>query len=392
MAVLAGGAHLAAQQTDDIAADARMRLGTVRLAPTVEFVSGIDSNVFNTAENPRSDFTWTLSPKTEAAMRLGKAQLAGKVATDFIYFQRSATERSVNIDSSIKLALPFNRVRPYVSSSFLRTRQRPSLEIDARSLRHEQSVGAGVAVRVSGKTDAEITSSVSQVAFDAGETYFDTYLQDVFNRTTTTVALSLRQRVTPLTTMSLVIDAKDEAFALSPARDSRSIRVAPEFEFASTALVSGKASVGYRQFRGQDASMPDFNGTVATAELGYTLLGVTRFTFQARRDVEYSFEPRAPYYVLSGIGGDVTQQVSDSIGLTVRTTRYQLAYRNLAEGSEGVGLPGADVVTVTGGGVIYKVGRALRIQVNVDDYRRVSALDLRAYNGLRAGTSVLYGF
>lgn len=390
--VFFGANRLAAQQTADTDAATGLRLGGLSLTRTIEFNSGIDTNVFNSSAEPTSDFTWTLTPRTEAAFRLGRARVTGRGSADFVYFQQSSTERSINLDGSVKLTAPFNRVRPFVSSSFVKTRQRPSFEIDARSLRHERSLSAGTAVRVSGKTDFEVAATTTDTAFDPSAVFVDTYLREVFNRTTRTLSLSARHALTPLTTVTMTVDSMGEQFALSPVRNSRSIRVAPGFEFASTALISGKASVGYRSFDAKDASVPDFKGAVASVELAYTLAGTARFLVQANRDVQYSYEATAPYYVLSSLGGGIIERITDSMGITARGARYRFSYRSIApDVLDGSSRPD-DTMTLESGGVLYKIGRDLRISVNVDHYSRVSPLLLRKFSSIRGGTSIVYGF
>jgi hypothetical protein len=49
-------------------------------------------------------------------------------------------------------------------------------------------------------------------------------------------------------------------------------------------------------------------------------------------------------------------------------------------------------VTIAGGGVLFKIGRDLRVTVNIDYYNRISPFFFRRYSGLQAGSSVVYGF
>jgi hypothetical protein len=380
-----------AEQATDPGANARMSVGSVRLSPSIDFSGGIDSNVFNSADEPKSDFVWTLSPKTQASVRLGPARMTGKGSVDFVYFQRIATERSVNLDGSIKLAVPLNRIEPFASASLLKTRQRPSFEIDARSLRHERSVSLGTAARIAAKTTVEFVTTRSELEFDAGAVFLDASLRELLNRTTTTINMSVRHRLTPLTTLNMASEATDERVVFSPIRDARSIRVAPGFEFAPQGLLSGKVSVGYRLFDPRDPSVPDFRGTVASVDLAYTLLGDTRFLFKANRDVEYSYLIAAPYYVLSGIGGEIGQRVSNSIGITVRGGRHRLSYRSRSP-EIADDLSRADRLLFYGGGFFRKIGPDLRVNISVDYFRRLSPLALREYSGLRVGSSVVYGF
>jgi hypothetical protein len=384
----------AQEETHDPAGGAPMKMGSIGLWPNIGFSSGIDSNVFNSADQPRSDVVLTLTPKTEATARLGPVRITGHGSVDFVYFQHLATERSINLNGSVKLAVPLNHVEPFVSASFLKTRERPSFEIDARSLRHERSVSLGTTTRVSAKTRVELVTTRSEVEFDAGTVFLDTNLRELLNRITTMIGLSLRHQLTPLTTLIMAADATDERFVFSPVRDAWSIRVAPKVEFAPKGRISGRASMGYRLFNLRDSSVPDFTGEVASVDLVYTLLGDTRFVFKANRDVEYSYEPTAPYYVLTGIGGEISQRVANSIGVTVRGGQYQLRYeQRLPEAAQVIDdRSGPDRVVFYGGGFFHRIGHDLRISIDLDYYRRLSPLVSRVYSGLRGGSSVVYGF
>src|SRR3989442_3497896 len=87
----------AAQNGSDPASEAPMRLGPLTLTPSVSLTNfGIDSNVFNEVDNPKRDFTATLSPSTEARLRLGRAPVIANGGVDFVYFSQYASQRSLN--------------------------------------------------------------------------------------------------------------------------------------------------------------------------------------------------------------------------------------------------------------------------------------------------------
>jgi hypothetical protein len=390
--VSCGVIPLTAQQSDTTDAMPRTHIGAVSFSPSIELNGGVDTNVFNSPVEQRPDFNWILTPKTSADFRMGRALVSGGASADFVYFKTYATERSINLDGSMKVTVPLNRVRPYFSASFLKTRQRPSVEIDSRSMRHEHSFVAGATVRFSGRSEADVSVTSSDVAFDPSAVYLDTYLRDVFNRTTTTVKVSGRYVLTPLTAVSLAVDSTEEHFTLSPVRDSRSVRIAPTVTFASTALISGSASIGYRAFNALDPSLTDFKGAVGSVDLAYTLSGSTRFTVQASRDIEYSYEVVEPYYLITGFGGGVTQRISNSIGVTARAARYQLVFQTIASAPAGSYGSEPDLLNVDGVGVFYKVGRKMRVNVYADYYNRASSMALRSFHGIRAGSSVVCGF
>ena len=174
----------------------------------------------------------------------------------------------------------------------------------------------------------------------------------------------------------------------------------PGFEFDPSALVSGKAAVGFRSFTAESPAMPDFNGVVASVELAYTLLGATRFSVQFDRDVQYSYQELEPYYLLSEIGAGVTQRVSDSLGITARVGRWRMDFSGLmsdrapddAEGPGAAAVSRVDTAVFFGGGLLRKISPDMRINVNVDAYHRSSLLLFRNLTGVKAGCSVAYTF
>jgi hypothetical protein len=174
-------------------------------------------------------------------------------------------------------------------------------------------------------------------------------------------------------------------------RDTDTLRVAPGLEFAPSALISGMVHVGYRRFTPADERLPEYTGPVAAVDIQYVMRGATRFSYYVQRDVQYSFNPLTPYYVSTGTGGGVTQRVTPvwEVGgrLGVENLAYQAA--DIGEQSES---GYSDRVTHYGGLIGYVFGRTATFRVHGDYYFRISGIDDREYEGLRVGTSIVYGF
>ena len=111
---------------DDPVANARLRFGVIGLDPRLGIRDlGVDSNVFNSAENEQQDLTFTLAPGGQLYMRTGKGLLTIDGGVEVVYFNEFSSERSVNSDVTGRYELRFNRMRPYVSARSVNTRQRP---------------------------------------------------------------------------------------------------------------------------------------------------------------------------------------------------------------------------------------------------------------------------
>jgi hypothetical protein len=385
-------ARALAQETPDPFSTARMHLGPVAFTPTLVVSDvGIDANVFNDWENPKQDFTATVGSQADAWLRLGRARVNGRGSLRLLYFNKYASERSVNGDGAARVELPLTHLKPYASASYLTTRERFGFEIDARARHYERAFTVGLDVPVTSRTTIGVSVRRTDISYAADAVFLGTYLRDVFNRKLQTLGASLRYKLTPLTALVLQADAESARFRFSPGRDSDTLRVMPGVEFSTFALINGSASVGFRKLDMLGPGMPDYRGPVAAVELGYTLLGATRFSVRAERDAYYSFEIESPYYVLDGVTGSITQHVTGAWDVVARAGRQRLDYRCLSAECTTT-TSREDLVTSYGGGFGYRVGSTARVGLNIDSSRRHSPAATRDYEAVRIGTFLTYGF
>src|ERR1700722_8025393 len=192
--------------TTDPSATATVHFGQLALRPTLALTNlGVDTNVFYQPdqESPKSDFTATVTPATDLWLRLGRSWLTGTVKEDLVYYRRYASERSVNGFYDAGLLVPLNRVIFNAGGSYLDTRERPSFEIDVRSQRYETRANGSIEVRTLPKTFFGVRVERATIDFAQSAEFLGTSLQYALNRTTSTAALTVRHRLTPLTTLTL---------------------------------------------------------------------------------------------------------------------------------------------------------------------------------------------
>jgi len=370
---------------------ARIRFGPVAMNPTIGITNvGIDTNVFNEWDDPKKDFTATITPGTNLWFRAGRTRLIGRANLGYMYFQQYAHERSLNTDVSARYEVNLFHVRPYAVFSYLNTRDRPGFEIDARARRFEHAYGFGADVPLTSRTTFGVLARRQATSYAADAVFLGTYLRNVFDRHEDTLQASLHYKLTTLTTFVVQANAARARFTYSRVRNSDAVRVMPGVEFNAFAIIQGSAYVGLRKLDMLGPGIPDYKGAVASVDLGYTLLGATRFAVQANRDVYYSFEPSWPYYVLTGFTGTVTQRLAGPFDAQARIGRQNLEYPRIGQSIFEIGR--TDTVRFFGGGVGYRFGRSARLGFNVDSYQRHSPVFTRAYKGLRVGSSLTYGF
>lgn len=373
---------------DDPVESARIQLGPLGITPSGAINNiGVDSNVFNDVESPQRDFTFTVSPQVDAWFRAGRSLTSMNGRLDLVYFQRFASERSVDGEVDGRVELRGNRITPWLGGGMFTGRQRVGYEIDLRSRRTRGTLRTGVDLRLTPKSS--FVFSVQRVSHDfAGDSFLGVNLRDSLTHLSRSGALEYRFAATVYTTLVVNSEILHERFVLASERNSNSVRLVAGADFDERALVGGRVRVGYRRFSGLGAGLPDYSGAIASFVTGFSVADRTEVEFAGDRDIEYSFERTYPYYVITGGSVTLTPRLTDVWDIQARAGGRRLAYRTLV----GSGAPDRlDRHVSFGAGVGYHFGREVRLGFNVDRERRGSPLRARDYTGYRIGTSVTYG-
>jgi hypothetical protein len=378
-------------QDDDPVETARIQAGPFGLTPTIALSNlGVDSNVFNTFEDPKKDFTFTISPGADLFFRAGPSRLEVNSRADLVYFHEYSSERSLDGDFDGRWEIRWNRLTPWIAAGYSSGRQRVGYEIDARSRREIKDYAGGIELRVASKTRIAASAQRTAYWYDANAVFLGTSLQDTLNRESEILGLQYRQALTVLTTFVVHGERMRDTFEFSPERDSESTRVTAGFDLGDQALVAGGARVGYRKHTNISGAVPGFSGLVANYGVALTVAGRTRFEVAGTRDVNHSYELAYPYYVLTGATLTGTPRLSDSWDVQGRVGIQRLAYRAADDAIEALA-DRMDQYRLFGAGVGYHLGREMRIGFNVDRQHRTSPVQSRDYEGYRIGTSITYG-
>ena len=375
-------------------AKVRVRIGALWMNPSIGVSNlGVDQNVFNEADaqQPKSDFTATVTPRTDLWLRLGPSWLNGTIDEQIVWYQKYSSERSTNNRFLVGWRLPANVFNVNLQASYAKTRERPGYEIDLRAPRKTVGLVGAVEGRIMSRTFIGVRAERQTVDFDDSALFGKALLRDELNHVTTSGSVTLRHQLTPLTSIELNGTRANDRFDFSPLRNSESTAFGGSISFDPLALIQGSASFGVRDFRPESPDIPGYTGGTMAVDLSYTLLGSTRFAVRAVRDIQYSFDVTQPYYVQTGFEGSVAQQIFGPVDVVGRVNRQNLAYRDRA----GVPQPASnrtDTIRSYGFGVGYHFGGDLRLGFNVDNVRRDSDLAARSYDGLKYGAALTYGF
>jgi hypothetical protein len=388
--LLAGSSSAVAQSVDEPIERARIHLGRLGLTPSMALTGlGIDSNVFNEFEDPKSDFRFTVSPQLDAWLRAGRSRLHVGGRSDLWYFHRYSSERSADYAANARFEVRGARVLPWFNGSLVAGRQRLGYEIDLRYRGVTGQLEGGVDVRVAGRTRVGLTARHVNYDHESAD-FLGSNLREVLDRSTDGLGLQVKHALTPLTTVVLSGERSRDRFQFTPERDSDSWRVETGFDLSSFALIAGRGRIGYRRFTGTGAALPSYAGVVASVAASSTLAGRTHIEVTTERDINYSWELSYPYYVLTGAMLTVTPQLTPRWDIRGRVGTQHLAYR-AAVGVLELPLDRVDTFGVMGAGIGFRIAPDVRIGIDVDRERRESPVRRRAYEAFRTGLSVTYG-
>ena len=205
--------------------------------------------------------------------------------------------------------------------------------------------------------------------------------------------MTARVALTPLTSLSIDATAAHDSFPFRPAAATDNGRVDARFEFAPDAVIRGAASVGYHSMQPYyrqttRSTTAAFSGITSSIDLGYTLLGVTRFIAHFSRDANYSLYVDQPYYLSTSGGLQILQRLFGPVDLDVRGTIESLDYPQTE--SEPAYLDTAETLA---GGLSIRLSREAVLALLYDNSERRSARGREfGYQRRRVYTTITYGF
>ncbi len=387
-AALAATAFAQAPTPTDPADTARIRSGPFFLQPTVSITNaGVDTNVFDSNDQPERDYTITIVPAVLTGFRAGPARLTVLDRTEYVWYQRLRSERSLNGAVNGRFEVRWNRFRPWVQAAASTTRARSGDEIDVRARRSSPLYAAGAEFGIASRTWMTTEVRRTSTIYSAGEEFLGVDLAQALNNTTDSAAVGLKLELTPLTTFTLLGRLERVRFDRATFRDSDNYIVTGAFALDPDALLAGQATVGYRDLRAKSAGVPDFRGVTASVNLAYRALPSTRFGVTVSRDIAYSFEDLYPYYVTTNVAVTATQRIVGPFEVVGRARRHWLDYRRL----EGPASARTDRLDDYGAGIGFRFGIP-RLGFDVERIERRSPLSSRQYQGTRYFGSLTYEF
>ena len=374
--------------------EGRFVSGPLTWTPVFELrEAGIDSNVFNASLDPKEDKVGTASSHVNSLLTLGLLQAVTQGSLDYQYFERYKNERGLNRRVSSHLDFPVTRFSPDVTVSWARVKERSGNEIDVRAPRTDWAYALGIQTKITSRVAVTATGGRQKSTYERGFTFRGVEIANQLDRETVLGSVLSRITLTPLTSLTLDTSVGRDRFPFRPNATTDNIRANLGLDFAPDAVIRGRTSIGYHSMRPLHADVSNpaavaFGGITSATELGYTLLGVTRFAGRFSRDSSYSISTSQPIYVSTAGGLDILQTLFGPLDLNVRASREQLKYREtkLAGGR-------TDLADSLGGGLSIRIGSDAVAALIYDNTERQSTAGRDfEYQRRRIYTTVTYGF
>ena len=306
---------------------ARYYVGPFTISPTLVIRElGIDTNVFDDHENPKRDYVLSLSPTVDIFGKLGLLQAALTSSTDFTWYAKYASERSLGRVVRGRVDFLPSRLRLSVGGGLVQTRERPNMEIELRARRNQNEAWGGVGFEISPIARVYTTLHQTTLDFQDNEVYRGIVLSDVLDRRTNVIEAGLAVSVTPFTTLLVSGRRTEDRFVADSRRDSDSQSAKTEFSFARDAIIQGHVNLGYRDFHPVDPTMSRFRGVTSGAGLSFTGFWRGHMDFDASRDVSYSYDVAEGYYVGTTMVGTYTQRVIGAVDVLTQLGLGKMDY------------------------------------------------------------------
>jgi hypothetical protein len=382
-----------AQATDPqgVAGASRFQLGPLGISPTLTVGNlGVDTNVFNTPDNPTRDFTVTFTPAANEALPIGRLLLTGLTGVPLTYFQKSTTQRSVGFQQSGRVDAFLIRFRPYAAADYNSSYQRPNAEIDARVQQVGETQEVGAVLLLGARTSLDAGYSHATLDYASAQVFGADIAQQL-NRRSTAFNATFSMKLTAITTFTVKSTLQHDRFDSNPLFNSNSLSLIPGFTFRKDSRLSGTVSLGVRALRPISPFVPKFTGIVGSTALSWLVRDTTRIDGKFDRNVDYSIDQTTPYFVATATSLSVSQIVVGHVDAIATVSRGQLAYRDeLSSMQVAQGRTDRQNTFSIGSGYRFRIDA--RLGFNVLYSERLSTLDSRKYSGFQFGGTMSYGF
>ena len=370
----------------------KVRVGPVYLTPRLTVTAGVDNNVYNTPVGI-GDRAVAVTPVLDAVVpltRFARIKVSGGISPH--YFDKEASQRYTDVFGTVGAEADAGPLTVRGGRGGGRYRQRFSLEIDDRLLRHESSHYFGATVRLVRRFSADVvqtdvTSTYDQTAALAGQS-----VSGALDRKTVTRTLTFTIPLTRKTSLLPFVDFIEDQFLrpeIGLPRTVDSQRFGAAFQFSELAFFEGRIGGGIRRFAPGQGVAP-YSGPFLLGDLNVPFAFGTRLALSARRDVNYAVTPAATPEAQRNTAVMATYRVDWQFELPWRF--HGRLFGGYSESKylapvlvDGSAHSRVDHAWTEGGALLRHLGRHLSLGGMVQAGKRISPLDGHSYDGILYG-------
>lgn len=366
----------------------RFLTGPVGWTPTIGVKDvGTDSNVFDSPTAVKTDRIGTLATSLDAQMTLAHFKTQGTAAGDYVYYERLRGERALARRFTLRVEAPTNRIVPFATGAYDRSKERQDPEIDLRTFHTTTTLGGGTSLFVLTRGAIQVAGRREETKYDSGSVFRDVNLAEKLNRDRDSALVTVRYNVTELTSITFDAGLSRDRFIFRPDQNTSNLTWAATVEFAPDAIIRGRAGFGYHALDPRGPAALAFHGYTGNVDLAYVPFGRTQIGGRFFRDASYSIE--APYYVLTALGGDITQPIGGPFEILLRVNRQR---SNFPEDKKLSLVHRIDILDTVAGGFGIRMSDTTRATITYELARRQSPIQSVQFDRRRLLTSFIYGF
>jgi hypothetical protein len=381
---------------------ARLHWGPLRVNNSLDLANaGYDSDVlYGYFAERLPDVTFSLAAPTQVLALAGKrAVLELYDRPQFVYYAKTASERTFNNTFEGRLHLVLNRFYFQGGFSVDNVRQRLSHELDLNIRQRSNSVNGLVLWQASEDISLALLYRGTRYAYGTID-YQGIDLAAALNRWED--RFDLISYVQPNSRIRLYVDGQYGRHKFTSAgptsRNTRSYAVLGGFEILSEAPgeraragLHGDFSLGYKYFDIIDPLLKDSSGLTGRASLSLGLFKRTTARVFFYRDFQFSVYAGTTHYISLNYGGGLNRQISRKITLSYDLLFGKSLYPALDEGLGGLLPSGENQYTNHMASLEVRLRRDLRLTVLGTLSRRVVDTTGLRRTRIFAGFTLSYG-